>query len=228
MEIFVYSDESGVFDYMHNPYYVFGGIMYLSKEAKDISARKYSKAERDIRNATGAIGEIKASVISNKDKGKLFRSLNQEFRFGVIIDENKVNRAVFSEKKHKQRYLDYAYKIMFRRYLEFLIQSEVLSKDEECHFHFFVDEHNTATDGKYELRETLEQELMYGTFNPNWQVFHPPVFTKCGSVDLAFCNSEKVILVRAADIIANHIYHLAHSQEGFSSTRSDLYVVRLP
>ena len=229
MDVFVYSDESGVFDYVHNPYYVFGGVMFLSKEAKDICARKYSKAEKDIRSAVHCPNdEIKASTISNKHKGKLFRSLNQEFRFGVIIDENKINKTVFTEKKHKQRYLDYAYKIMFRRYLEFLIKSGTMSSRDEYHFHFFVDEHNTATDGKYELRESLEQELMYGTFNLNWQVFHPPVFSRKGTVELSFCNSEKVTLVRAADIIANHVYHKAHEQSDFSSRDEHLFVSRLP
>ena len=229
MEVFVYSDESGVFDYVHNPYYVFGGVLFLSKDAKDISARKYIKAENDIRNATKyGSGEIKASTVSNKNKGKLFRSLNQEYRFGVIIDENKLNKEIFEEKKHKQRYLDYAYKIMFRRYLEFLIRVGTISKDEECHFHFFVDEHNTATDGKYELRESLEQELMYGTFNMNWQSFHQPVFTKKGTVDLAFCNSEKVTLVRAADIVANHIFHQAMTDPNYSSQDEHMFVIRLP
>lgn len=229
MDVFVYSDESGVFDYVHNPYYVFGGVMFLSKVDKDTCTRKYSKAEKDVRIAIGCPdGEIKASTIPNKHKGKLFRSMNQEFRFGVIIDENKVNKTVFTEKKHKQRYLDYAYKIMFRRYLEFLIRSGIISNSDECHFHFFVDEHNTATDGKYELRESLEQELMYGTFNLNWQVFHPPVFSRKGTVELTFCNSEKVTLVRAADIIANHIYHLAHVQGDYVSQDDHLFVIRLP
>ena len=77
MDVFVYSDESGVFDYVHNPYYVFGGIMFLSKASKDICARKYLKAEKDIRSAVHCPDdEIKASNISNKYKGKLFRSAN--------------------------------------------------------------------------------------------------------------------------------------------------------
>ena len=35
MNIFVYSDESGVFDVAHNDFYVFGGILFLSKNEKD-------------------------------------------------------------------------------------------------------------------------------------------------------------------------------------------------
>ena len=46
MNIFVYSDESGVLDKAHNDIFVFGGIVFLSKDERDIAARKYSAAER--------------------------------------------------------------------------------------------------------------------------------------------------------------------------------------
>ncbi len=229
MDIFVYSDESGVFDRWHNQYYVFGGVLFLAKETKDVCARKYSKVEKDIRQSLlMPQGEIKASVVPNKYKGKLYRSLNREMKFGVIIDEQALNAQIFSEKKHKQRYLDYAYKIMIRRYLEKLIDLGHISKDEMHHFHFFVDEHTTATDGRYELRESLEQEFFYGTFNFTWNKFFDPVFSQKGTVELEFCNSEKKTLVRAADIIANRIYHNALTVPMFSSRNEQLYVIRLP
>ena len=65
MNIFVYSDESGVLDKVHNSIYVFGGLVYLSKNDRDIASRKYSKAEQDIRTAGeyAADAEVKASVI---------------------------------------------------------------------------------------------------------------------------------------------------------------------
>ena len=34
-DIFVFSDESGVFDYLHNEYYIFGGLILIGKDAKD-------------------------------------------------------------------------------------------------------------------------------------------------------------------------------------------------
>lgn len=49
MDLFVYSDESGVFDRIHNDYFVFGGLILLGNEAKDIAIRKYIAAERALR-----------------------------------------------------------------------------------------------------------------------------------------------------------------------------------
>lgn len=48
MDIFIYSDESGVFDKIHNDFYVYGGVILLSKNDRDICSRKYSAAEKTI------------------------------------------------------------------------------------------------------------------------------------------------------------------------------------
>ena len=32
MDMYIYSDESGVFDYLHNDYFVFAGVIFFSKQ----------------------------------------------------------------------------------------------------------------------------------------------------------------------------------------------------
>ena len=107
MDIFIYSDESGVFDVVHNRYFVFGGLMFLGREARDICARKYSKAENDVRAANNLPRsvEVKASNVSNSSKGKLFRSLNNQIRFGVVIDEKKILRQYRTNPDKRQQSL---------------------------------------------------------------------------------------------------------------------------
>ena len=212
MNIYIYSDESGVFDRIHNKYYVYGGVLYLSSEEKDIAARKYTKAERDIREAENIIGEVKAATISNKSKDKLFRSLNSTHKFGVIIHEDTVHEKIFGDKKTKQRFLDYAFKIGIKRKFEKMIKDGIIIPDEVEHLYFYADEHTTATNGRYELRESLEREFKFGTFSDNYSVYHRPIFTQIKSVDLQFCNSASVRLVRAADIVANKYYYLANHE----------------
>ena len=41
MDLFVYSDESGVFDKAHNEIFVFGGLIFIGKDQKDEYARRY-------------------------------------------------------------------------------------------------------------------------------------------------------------------------------------------
>ena len=229
MNIFIYSDESGVFDNIHNEYFVFGGLILLGKESKEDWERLYRNAEIAITPKYQQNQELKAAIVSNKDKGKLFRSLNKCHKFSVVINENKVHEEIFKNKKSKQRYLDYAYKIAVKKALENLINKNIILPDEIENIYFFVDEHTTATDGKYELREALEQELMVGTFNYHYSIFYKPIFPNSKRVSLEYCNSAKKRLVRAADIIANHVYYLAVSNQ-FDKIKgiSNLHNIYLP
>lgn len=207
MNIYVYSDESGVFDKAHNDFFVYGGLILLEKEERDICARKYRAAEKSMSHRYSSGMELKATSIKNSDKNKLFRSMNQYIKFGVIIYQNRLLNSIFSDKKTKQRYLDFAFKIGLKKALSLLVdQGKIVASDVE-NINVYVDEHTTATDGKYELRESLLQEFKYGIHNWNYNLFFPPMFPEMLDVNLTFCNSEKYPLVRAADIIANKMYH---------------------
>ena len=230
MNLFIYSDESGVFDKAHNKFFVFGGLVFSSKDARDVAARKYIAAEKVIRireNFT-ADNEVKATTISNADKGKLYRSLNQVQKFGVVVDQARVLDSIFSSKKSKQRYLDYAYKIAVKRKFEVLISRGLLNREKVEGLYFCVDEHTTATDGLYELRESLEQEFKYGTYNWNFSTFLPPIFPNLKEVNVRFCNSSKVTLVRASDIVANKLFFAAKTGTVDQIKSDNFNIVRLP
>lgn len=89
MNIFVYSDESGVFDKEHNDIFVFGGLILLGKDSKENWSRKYSAAEKVLRNKRhySKDYELKATHLSNGDRLKLYRSLTSCYKFGVVINQ---------------------------------------------------------------------------------------------------------------------------------------------
>jgi len=228
MDIFVYSDESGVFDKIHNDIFVFGGLIFLSKNEKDIATRKYVKAEKDIRS-TGRYpikSELKASLLNNKDKGKLFRSLNQCIKFGAVVKQKKVLNEIFNDKKSKQRYLDYVFKIALKRtFIALMNQGKIINGNVDNIF-VYSDEHTTATNGRYELREAMEAEYKRGTFNYFYNIYYEPIFTNLQNVSLTFCNSNSVHLIRAADIVANRIYYSANNDVHMNN--ENLFIAYFP
>lgn len=115
------------------------------------------------------------------------------------VTKNVLDR-IFQSKKDKQRYLDYVY--------------------------VFTDEHTTATNGRYELREGLEQELKNGTYKLQYDKFFPPVFETLGGIHLANCDSSKGSLIRAADIVANRIYYMALNRN--IEKLAGIYLTTLP
>lgn len=228
MNLFVYSDESGVLDKAHNKIYVFGGLIFLKKEIRDIENRKYIHVEKMIRAnvSYSEEQELKACKIKNQDKYKLYRSLGSCIKFGAIIEQENILNRIFNSKKDKQRYLDYVYKIALKRAFLDLIQEEKIKANLVENIYIFADEHTTATNGCYELREGLEQEFKFGTYNYSYDRFFPPVFNNLKSVNLNFCNSASTPLIRAADIIANKIYHDAINRHPVSS--NNLYLTYFP
>lgn len=231
MKLFIYSDESGVFDYMHNDYFVFGGIICFGQEQKELFSRQYSHVESIIRsqnNEHNRSKEVKASNVTNKQKGKLYRSLNNIYKFTVVIKLKSLDKNIFENKKHKQRYMDFAYKMVLKKCLQCLINNAAIDPstvDEIC---VCVDEHSTATDGLYELRENLLREFKIGTFNPSYQHFFEPIFPCLKILNVNFCNSANKILIRAADIVANHSFHKAMEGSGYIRDLKNTFVLYMP
>lgn len=224
MNIFIYSDESGVLDKAHNDFFVFGGLVFLSKDDRDVWSRKYIAAEKTVRDAEGICksAEVKASTISNKSKAKLYRSLNQTEKFGAVVQQANLLDSLFENKKGKQRYLDWVYKMAVKAKFKEMIATHQIDPNKVEGLYFFVDEHTTATNGIYELQEALEQEFKFGTYNMEWSAYYPPLFKGLQTVKVDYCNSATKTLVRAADIVANHIYHEAVTGNGTVATRNKL------
>ena len=230
MNLFVFSDESGVLDKKHEKYFVYGGLIFLSKEDKDIFTRKYIHAERTIRK-NGNYGkkeELKATRLSNKDKGKLFRACNSCQKFGAVVKQSDVLDSIFAYKKSKQRYSDFVYKIALKRTLEKMMQEGQFSASDVKNIHCFADEHTIATDGLYDLKDGLLKEFKEGTYNYDYNVFYPPIFSAIDGVYLTYCNSADVPLIRAADIIANKIYYSFNHDVRESLQKDNLNLVYFP
>lgn len=229
MNIYIFSDESGVFDKNHEQLFVFGGLLFLDVNSKNIENRKYIHVENVIRHHNKQFQqlELKATRLNNHLKGKLFRSLNHCIKFGVVIELSKINDNIFSHKKTKQRYLDYAFKIGLKRILEELINKKLVDSLKVANINVYCDEHTTATNGKYELRESLEQEFKCGTFNYNFNTFFPPLFPNISCINLKYCNSNKTALIRAADLIANKIYFHSKSNS-LHQIANKVFITKLP
>lgn len=227
MDIYIYSDESGVLDKVHNDYFVYAGLIFLSKEEKEVCVRRYRAAEKAIANHYQKNAELKGSFINNKDKGKLFRSLNNYLKFAVAIKQNKLLDSIFYDKKSKQRYLDFAFKICLKKVFLKLQRKNIIDFENVNNMHIYVDEHTTATNGRYELREALIQEFKTGTHNWNFNTYFPPIFPNLKELTVDYCNSEKTTLVRASDIIANRVYFSAMKKIDMSEIKN-LYIIKLP
>ena len=206
----IYSDESGVFDKIHDDIFVFGGII-LNATVDEVSkaASLYKNIENTLRKKSeyNNINELKAVNLSFHDRRWVFSKLTPLYKFGTVIELQRVKDEMFINKKIKQRYQDFAYKLGVKNAFESMLKSNLVNKYDELRFEFFVDAHHTATDGRYELHEALLQEFKDGTVNYNTMHYFPPLFPNTVSLNLHLADSKTNLLVRTADIVANRIYY---------------------
>lgn len=230
MDIFVYADESGVFDRYHHDKFVFGGVIFLDKDEKDLAYRKYVSAERTIKGvcdlkATG--GEAKACALPPKHKSSLFKLMAPYRRYAFVIDLKRVYEDFFNDKKSKQRYMDYAFKVGLKTVLGKYVRAGVIDKHDVGDVLIRFDQHTTATNGRYELKESIEEEFKHGMNNFKYNIVHPPLFPSMrGSVGVKFTDSKADAMIRASDIVANMTFH--YERSGTIDGVSGLSVVRFP
>lgn len=231
MNIYVYSDESGVFDKIHNEYFVFGGLILLGNDDKEKWSRIYSRVEKVLRTNKGVDKdyELKATQVTNKEKANLFRSLNNCYKFAVVVEQSKLLDELFLSKKDKQKFLDYAYNIAVKDAFQNLINKKLVNPDEVERLYFYVDEHTTATNGIYELNDLLEQVYKRGSYNFDYSIYYEPIFKSIKDVHLEYCNSASKLLIRAADIVANRVYYLAKNEYKLKLSQiNNINIVYLP
>lgn len=227
----IFSDESGVFDNLHERYFVFGGfILDASKGEVSKLASLYKNIESIFRQKEEYknVSELKANNLSNHDRRFAFSKMKSFFKFGVVIDLSEVLPRIFTDKKSKQRYQDFAYKIGVRRAFEHLISIGILSPEDDITLHFFVDEHHTATNGRYELEEALLQEFKEGTYNFNFMKYYKPLFPNMRNLHLKMEDSTQSLLIRAADIVANRLYYEKERGSIRNLRGHNVYITRLP
>lgn len=79
--------------------------------------------------------------------------------------------------------------------------------------YFFIDQHTTATNGKYELEESLETEFKIGNYSADYNFYTMPITQNLRDLKLKFLDSKKNVLIRASDIIANYIFNLLKKED---------------
>lgn len=228
MDLYIYADESGVFNKSNVDHYVFGGIVFISNDSKDDAQRKFDAAEKLLKSKTyySNFDELKACKLKNRHKDGLYRSLNTGYRFATIIDMKRIYPYIMNDKKSRQRYLDYALKLGIKNCIKKLLCNNIIKEKELENIYVYVDQHTTATNGRYELEESLYQEFKIGVFDYSYTgLAHPPILKFLKKLEVEFCDSKKETLIRASDIIANYVFRKAYIN-GFVFNK--IAILRLP
>ena len=185
MNIYVFSDESGIFDYKHHELFVYAGVVVIGKQEMDMLSRKFLSLEKKLRQKSiyRNMSELKAKYLAEKDRKKLLGVFCETYKFAIAIKLNHLDlKRVFHNQKSKQNYMDFAYRGVLRKAFEHMIGRVSLFPDEAFDLIINEDNHHIVECDLQQKADTIYKEFKEGTFRTTFGVFFPPLFENLGKV----------------------------------------------
>lgn len=206
-EVTFFFDDSGVL-HKNEPsgYFVYAGYVFTNRVTLEDAKRKYINANKKLKKALNRSDELKAANLSTVHKRALFNAVKEYDSVDAVVDISRVYDHILSHKKSICRYKDYVLKRCVKNILKRMIADGTLSPDEDIKVSIYIDEQLTATNGYYDLRDSIMEELKYGISNFDYGTRYPHLFNGEVAVSIQYCDSSKNYLIQASDILANRIW----------------------
>lgn len=206
-EVIFFFDDSGVL-HKNAPggFFVYAGYVFTSRNELNNARRKYINANKKIKKALERSDELKAANLKSKHKRALFEIVKDYDSVAAIVEVTRVYDYILKDKKSVCRYKDYVLKRCIKNKLKRLIANGDINKSEDIEISIYIDEQLTATDGYYDLRDSIREELQYGIVNFNYGITHAHIFDSNVVVNIEYCDSSRNYMIQASDILANRIW----------------------
>lgn len=208
-QIYFFFDDSGTLHRNENSgFFVYAGYVFVGNNDKENAKRQYRKLCKDIRDSNEYSGELKAYFLEKKHKRALVKVLSMYESISCSVDISRVHQNILSEKLSRFRYKDYIIKRLVKAKINDLIRRGIISAHEDIELFINIDEQHTATNGWYDLKNSIKEELVNGIFNFDYGRTYPPILHGNLTLRIKYCDSKNNYLIQASDIIANYIWHL--------------------
>lgn len=206
-EVIFFFDDSGV---LHknstSKYFVYAGYVFTGRKELNSAKRKYMHVNKALKKSLDRTDELKASNLKPKHRHSLFVAVKDYDSVSAVVKLSRVYDYILSDKKSICRYKDYVLKRCVKDKLKRLILDGRISKDEDIMISIYIDQQLTATDGYYDLRDSIREELQHGIVNFNYGIRHSHLFDANVIVNIEYCDSSRNYMIQASDILANRIW----------------------
>lgn len=200
--LYFYIDDSGVL-HKNDDYFIYAGYVFKSVQERDNAYRRYKSLSNRIRRSLGIKGELKSSHLEPKHKRALFNILKYEHSLAAYVYNKEVYDNIMESKKSRHRYKDYILKRVVKERILKFIQLGYIDPQQFINLRIYIDEQLTASNGYYDLKSSIEEELVYGISNYNYNTFFPPILSGGANIKVKFLDSKNNYLIQASDVLAN-------------------------
>ncbi|BDR55499.1 DUF3800 domain-containing protein [Xylocopilactobacillus apis] len=133
--------------------------------------------------------------------------MRRENSLSATVNIRKVYSNILGDKNSIHRYKDYVLKRLIKKQIQKYILDGSLTETDDLYITICLDEQATATNGIYNLKDSIYEELVEGIHNFDYGTFHNPVMHSKVKVDVQFCDSSQNYLIQSADILANRVWN---------------------
>ena len=209
-EIYINLDDSGKLT-KKEKVSVYAGIVFLSKQEKDKFITQYRKIINEIKcsycdqtkgECTKKCKEIKNTNIKKGHKRRIMNYISKYYTIALVINNTKVYDHIISNKASKGRYIDYTIRRLIKSTIEELIKDKKIDPHKNVRLIINIDEQSTKSNGYYNLKDGLTEELLHGISNYNYDIKYKNILYGKLEIRLTYQDSGKSYLVQAADLIA--------------------------
>lgn len=216
-EIYINLDDSGKLTEKET-LSVYGGLAFFSKAEKDKFITQYRSIINDIKckycnqeisYCDNLCPEIKNTNILPQDKRRLMNYIKKYFIVALVIQNNNVYSHIKKDKSAKGRFTDYSIRRLIKGFIEKLIKYGKINPFNDLRLIINIDAQSTKSNGYYNLRDGLIEEMKYGIVNYNYGRQIEPIIFGNLELLLSYQDSGKSYVVQAADLLAGTIRRTA-------------------
>ena len=198
---------------------IYAGLVFTSKKEKDKFITQYRSIIEDIRckyckknvaicASNKSCPELKHNMLKAKHNRQLMNYIKKYSTICCIINNDKVYPNIKADTASRGRFLDYSLKLLIKQVVKNMIREKKINPDLPIKLVINIDEQTTKTNGYYNLRDGIIEELKYGIFNYNYSYFNTPIVNSDLEVDVCYQKSEKSYLIQASDLVAGTVRRL--------------------
>lgn len=190
---------------------VYGGIVFLSKNEKDkfitqyrsiINSFKCNYCKNNSSNCNNNCPEIKNTNIHPNHKRWIMNYIKKYFIIGLVINNDLIYNYIKDNKAAKGRFIHYSIRWLIKEIIESLITSNKIDPYKPISLTINIDQQTTKSNGYYNLKDGIIEELKHGKINYNYSSKIDPIIYSELNVDTIYCNSYKNYGVQATDLVA--------------------------
>lgn len=198
---------------------IYAGVVFTSKKEKDKFITQYRSIVQDLKcryckmnneecKEEDVCPELKHNMLKPEHNRQLMNYIKKYSILCCIINNNKVYSNIKNDTASRGRFLDYSLKLLIKQTVKGLIKEKRIDPDKSIRIVINIDEQTTKTNGYYNLKDGIFEELKYGINNFNYGCAYKPVVNSELDVQVCYQKSERSYLIQASDLVAGTVRNL--------------------